>query len=295
MRSGSELRDAEVEDLHEGSRAPRRAREANGGMGEPRAPRLGRGAGHEEQVLGLQVQDGGRDARRVGRLHALAGLRDDVEGGVQIEPPLALDALAERLAREQLEHHVRLAALEPACVERLDDVRVPDVARRRCLAQEALDRARALDHVAVQDLERAAVLRELVLDLVDGAHPARAEPPDDAQLAGQQRPRGQRLRSARHPPNLSGSRRTHKPAPALAAAPCRPRHCARDARRLTPRPHFSPISSRAIKLASGDSRCWRSFAEISVSVAAIAAIVFSHTAGGGACVGRPAASRPTAS
>ena len=89
-------------------------------------------------------------------------------------------------AAQDLHHQVGLTRVEHARVERFDDVRVADAARSRRLTQEALDHAGHRRHGLVKQLQRAAVLGELVLDLVDRAHAALTQTGYDAKLSREQ-------------------------------------------------------------------------------------------------------------
>jgi hypothetical protein len=109
-----------------------------------------------------------------------------------VEGPISLQELIEGFPVQELHQQVRLAAVEFARVERLGDVRVAYAARGGGLPQEPLDDSGLLGGIGVQDLERAVVLGDLVLDLVDDAHPPRAERAYQAQLAGDERSRRQR-------------------------------------------------------------------------------------------------------
>jgi hypothetical protein len=62
-------------------------------------------------------------------------------------------------------------------------VRIADAARRRRFAEEALDDVRIRREMGVEQFERAPVLGDEMLDLVDRAHSPGAEQPHDAQLA----------------------------------------------------------------------------------------------------------------
>ncbi len=106
------------------------------------------------------------------------------------EAPPPCDVRVEGLALEHLHDDVRLARLEVAGVEGLDDVRIGDVARGGRLAQEARDDVGVREHLCVKQLEGAPVLGQLVLHLVDRAHPALAEQTDDPELPRDDRPFG---------------------------------------------------------------------------------------------------------
>ena len=69
-------------------------------------------------------------------------------------------------------------------------MRVADAAGRRRFAKKARDDAGVRAKLRVQHFERAAVLGELVLDLVHRAHAAHAEQPQHPEFAGDERPFG---------------------------------------------------------------------------------------------------------
>ena len=96
--------------------------------------------------------------------------------------PDALDALRQRLAVEELHHHVAVAVGQRAEVEHLEDVIAADAAGRLRLALEALHRLGVVRDGGVQHLDGDAAPDADVLALVDGAHAAFADHFDDAVL-----------------------------------------------------------------------------------------------------------------
>jgi hypothetical protein len=112
-----ELRDSEVEQL--GALAP-----------------LGRRVRHQHEVLRLEVAV--HDASRVGRHQGIAHLPDDAQGqrgGQTSAGPL--QALAQRLAAQELHDDVGCAAVELPELEDLHDTRVVDHAGGAPLVEEA--------------------------------------------------------------------------------------------------------------------------------------------------------------
>ena len=162
VRSESNFENPEVEDLQKGRSVAR---------------------GHDE-VLGLQIPV--NDAGQMRGVDTLARLVHEVGQLADVNRPGALQPLVEGLAVDQLHEQVRLARVELARVERLGDMRVRDARRRGRLANEALHDARLPGGPRVEDLERAVVLGQLVLDLVDRAHSPHADNPDDPEAAGNQ-------------------------------------------------------------------------------------------------------------
>src|SRR5690606_22826759 len=80
---------------------------------------------------------------------------------------------------EVLHHEIERTVLELAEVEDADDVVVADAGRGLRLASEALDDARVVGVMRVQDLDRDLVADEEVARRVDRAHPALADLVED--------------------------------------------------------------------------------------------------------------------
>ena len=139
------LRDAEVEDLE--------------------------GAGvHHEDVVGLEIAVDDALARGRNR-SAFNTVHHDLDGArVGQRWPFA-DRLGQRLAVEELEHHVRRAAVLADFVDD-DDVVVLAAGRRARLDEEALGQ---LGLVRLQELDRDAAAEPEIAREVDGPHPALAD------------------------------------------------------------------------------------------------------------------------
>ncbi|MFO0652620.1 MAG: hypothetical protein U0326_40770 [Polyangiales bacterium] len=88
--------------------------------------------------------------------------------------------LLEVAAVEELQHHEDRPVGEAAHVGHLDDVAVVDGRRRHRLAAKAPHDVGPRGEVGVEALDRDAAADELVLGLVDLAHPAFAEDAHDA-------------------------------------------------------------------------------------------------------------------
>src|SRR5262249_54804081 len=101
-------------------------------------------------------------------------LADDVERLLLGDFALALEALLERLALDELEGEV-VVLLAPAEVVRSDDVFVLEAHGRDRLALEPLEVMRVPRELEGQDLERRQAVREDVARLVDDPHGALAE------------------------------------------------------------------------------------------------------------------------
>ena len=177
-RRVDDLRDAEVRQLGE--------------VGSP--------AGHEEDVLGLEVAVDHPELVR-----ATEGRRDlqgDSERALQIESTggerrlqgLALDVL----------HHEEDQPAVFAEVGDLDDVRVVDAVDRARLAQEALAVRHVQAQVLAQDLDRAHALDHHVPGKVDDRHPAAAQPPHQP-VARRERASDERVRIARESSAVEGT------------------------------------------------------------------------------------------
>ncbi|MFO0628605.1 MAG: hypothetical protein U0325_23730 [Polyangiales bacterium] len=155
-------RDAEVEDLH-----PRRAVVGVG----------------DEEVRGLEVAV--HDALRVHLVERAGDLLQERGDGARRDAralvPLPLDELREVLALQELHHQKgdRRGAVDVA-VDDLHDVVAVDARAGGGLAVEPLDARGVREALGVQELQREAAPRELVLDLVDLGHPAAAEATDQA-------------------------------------------------------------------------------------------------------------------
>ena len=146
-----DLRDPEVEDLHE----VRIALTLD-----------------EHDVLGLQVAMD--DLERVCARQRGSDLARDMERSSELEPPGG-DHLTEALALHELEREEERAVLELAEVRRRDDVRMIDVRRCHRFPLEARDDLRLAGHLRVEHLDRHALAHERVLGLVHRAHAALTE------------------------------------------------------------------------------------------------------------------------
>jgi hypothetical protein len=124
----------------------------------------------DEQVVGLEVAV--HDPSRVGGGHAPAGLRDQVGGARQRQPPVAFQQPAQALADQQLHHDVRRPVLGDAEVDGGGDVLVLQPARRRRLPLKSAEDVAALGQVPAQQLDREAAPDQRVLGFVDHRHPA---------------------------------------------------------------------------------------------------------------------------
>ena len=150
--SFEELRDAEVEELHEQRAVV---------------------AGREEDVGRLEVAVD--DAGRVRLLEAARHLVADHHAGRDVEALVALEAALEILAGEVLHDHVEADPGVGADVEHVDDVLALDLPEREGLTTEASDDELALLHRLVDQLDRD-LLAEIEMDrLADDAHAADAE------------------------------------------------------------------------------------------------------------------------
>ena len=158
------LRDAEVDDLDE----------------------VGVAALDQVDVLGFDVavEDplGVRGAERAGDL---AG---DPQAALDRQRRLAHRQLGQRLAVEELHHDERAAVVGGAEVRHVDDVLVADGAREARLLQQARDEVALGVELLEQDLDRDALADDGVGRLVDRAHPALADPPDNLIPPGQHGP-----------------------------------------------------------------------------------------------------------
>ncbi len=185
-----------------------------------------------EDVLGLEVAVD--DALLVRGRQRLEDALEVVEHEIERDAALG-QAIAQRLAVEQLHRHEEQAVLGvEARVVDLDDAVVADLRRRAHLAQEALPRRLVLADVREEDLERDALLAEVVRRLVDLAHPALGDLALDAVATPDQPVRKRQLESptqstARRPrvcgPGFSGNRfaRAQRRAELRASSRGRPR------------------------------------------------------------------------
>jgi hypothetical protein len=156
-----ELRHAEIEYLHEVALAGVIA--------------------HQEDVVGLEVAM--NDARQMRHLESRQELLHDGHEIARGDAAAMFDALTERLALEELHHHVEAAVVHRAQVEHLDDVLAADASRRLRLALEALHGVGAFGDGWQQHLDGDAAMDARVLALVYRSHRAAAELADDAVLA----------------------------------------------------------------------------------------------------------------
>jgi hypothetical protein len=122
------------------------------------------------------VDDGAR-VRLVERHARLPHVGHDLVGRQALEP---LQALRELLAAQELhDHEGHLRRRVDARVEDLDDELALDVGRDAGLALEPGPEVVVVQDVGQHHLERAPPVRLDVDDLVDGAHAARGDAPDD--------------------------------------------------------------------------------------------------------------------
>jgi len=149
-----ELRDSEVEDLHD-----RRAVLAL----------------MEEQILRLQITV--HDAHRVRLVERARDLTEHARDFLRRQRPALRDDLLQIISGEELHHEERRAAElgRRVCVDDAHDVLALDARRRASLSLEALDRLRILRRRALQHLQRSAIARVHVLDEEHGAHAAFAD------------------------------------------------------------------------------------------------------------------------
>jgi hypothetical protein len=158
-----DLRDAEVDDLHERLVAP---------------------LGDQEHVVRLQIAMHDPGGVRVGE--PARDLGRDVERLGQRDRP-ASQPRAERLAAEQLHHQEAPAAVLPR-VEHLHHVLALDGARGPRLAREPPGHGAVLGQLVVEHLHGDAPPDADVLGLVHGPHSAAADATNERVLAGERRP-----------------------------------------------------------------------------------------------------------
>ena len=106
--------------------------------------------------------------------------RDVVRVG-ELELPLLLEHDAQRLPVQPLHHVVRQAKVVAghAGGDDFDDVRVIEARERARLVLHAPREVFARAELRVQRLQDVALADRRILDVVDGAHPARADEADD--------------------------------------------------------------------------------------------------------------------
>ena len=155
---GRELRDPEVEDLHQ---------------------RAVFAAGDQEDVLGLEIPM--HDARGVGDLETVADLAGDPHDLVRLELAALLQQGDQRATMQELHQHIGASVLEHARVEGLGHVGRLQGGGDLGLAQQALHVARLRAVLGTHDLQRAHVPRAQMLHLVHGAHAAAADVTDHLQ------------------------------------------------------------------------------------------------------------------
>jgi hypothetical protein len=118
------------------------------------------------------------DALRVRRVERIGHVEPELEDLARRET-IGRDPAAERLALEALHHDERAALVLADVVDRAD-VRVVERRGRLRLALEALASGLVLEVRFRQELHRHRAVKARVLGLVDDAHPAGAQPLDDA-------------------------------------------------------------------------------------------------------------------
>src|SRR5207253_2729040 len=119
-------------------------------------------------------------ACRMDRLEAASDLGSERCGFAPRDRAARLDPVRERPARQELEHEVRRARELAAALD-ARDARVRDLGRRAALATEPLEEVGL--RVAQDELDRDVAPAHRVLALVDDAHAAAAEEPDDDVVA----------------------------------------------------------------------------------------------------------------
>ena len=157
------LRDAVVDELHEGGRP-----------------------GDEEHVLRLQIAM--HDQRLVRRGERLAGLRHDLDDLEDRQRSHLADSLLQGLAVEQLQDEIRLVGLVEAAVEDADDVRAVDVRGHPGLAKEARARARHRCPGAGHELHRDLGAEHEMLGDPHAAHSSIRDLANETERAGEDLP-----------------------------------------------------------------------------------------------------------
>jgi len=152
LRVEHQLRDAEVEDLHEVGIVFAR---------------------DEEDVVGLEIAM--HDAARVRRTERSTDATRNVDRSYEREATLLRERIREAAPGEPLHDDVVTAVLELSEVEDVDDVIVLDVARGARLVEEARDECRIPTEVREEHLDRHAPRDLRMLGQVDGAHAALAD------------------------------------------------------------------------------------------------------------------------
>ena len=138
------------------------------------------------------------DPRGVRRAERVADLREDARGLEGRERAAPLHGMREVLALEELHGEPRHAGLRvDARAHHLHHVLAPDARAHARLERELVTQLGAADQAGVHQLERALAAGGELLGDVDGAHPARSEPPDDAVVVGKDASRRE-VRNADH-------------------------------------------------------------------------------------------------
>src|SRR5690606_37139507 len=138
---------------------------------------------HDHDVGGLEVSVD--DPHLVSGVESLGHLDGDLYRGIDGQPRLAVQQVAQRLARHELHRHELDTIRRVAVVVDRADVRVPDHRHVAGPADEAGDRIGVAGELIAEDLDRVLSTNLQVLAQVHGAHGPFAELSQDAIAAGE--------------------------------------------------------------------------------------------------------------
>ncbi|MBL9028546.1 MAG: hypothetical protein JNL21_40515 [Myxococcales bacterium] len=144
---------------------------------------LERAVRRPEEVLRLDV--GVDDARLVDDLEGVEEETADLDHALGVEPPLAAERGAHRLAVQQFHDQERRPVFGDVVVDDADDARMTDPARHEALAEEPLADLEQEAQIGVEQLDRPAAPVP-VCRRVDARRAAHAEQPVEAPFATQE-------------------------------------------------------------------------------------------------------------